>query len=324
MKKLLPVLLLIAGVALLTITPARSASHLNSDGVLVDNSTGATVLALYGFTTGTPHTNNKGFLVDDTGALVVTGISGGGSGDALTTDPLSQFASTTSAQLATVLSDENGSGKAIFSAGTLAVASGKTLTASNTLTLTGTDASSVAFGAGGTVLYSGGALGTPSSGTLTNGTGLPLTSGVTGTLPIANGGTGTTSGVKTPINAYCGGTIGTANATTYVLIPAVSGASVTCTNTSHVDMPMPFACTAKNMYVNLGTAGAQAGSGIVTLKKAGSNTIVTCTTGTSTSCNDTTHTVDYAAGDTWFIGVFTGQASDTIANVRVAFECDPI
>lgn len=36
---------------------------------------------------------------------------------------------------------------------TLAVADGKTLTASNTLTLTGTDTSSVAFGAGGTVVY---------------------------------------------------------------------------------------------------------------------------------------------------------------------------
>ena len=40
-------------------------------------------------------------------------------------------------------------------------------------------------------------LGTPTSGTLTNCTGLPMTTGITGTLPVANGGTGVTSSTGT-------------------------------------------------------------------------------------------------------------------------------
>jgi hypothetical protein len=89
------------------------------------------------------------------------------------------------------------------STGTLTITNGKTLSASNTLTFTGTDASSVAFGTGGTVLYSGGALGTPSSGTVTNLTGTASIN-INGTVGATSVNTGAFSSVTATgnITAY--------------------------------------------------------------------------------------------------------------------------
>ena len=156
------------------------------------------------------------------------------SGDALTTNPLSQFASTTSAQLKTVISDETGSGALVF-------ATSPTLVTP--------------------------ALGTPSSATLTNATGLPIATGVSGLATgIANFlGTPSSANLATAITDETGSgalVFGTSPTLSNPIVgtQTANNNSTKAASTAYVDSAISTAAStykvAKKLQINCKTAAS--------------------------------------------------------------------
>lgn len=155
---------------------------------------------------------------------------------------LGQFAATTSAQLAGAITDETGTGSLVFgtsptlitptlgaatatsingnaitaSTGTLTLAAGKTLTANNTLTLAGTDGSTINVGAGGT-------LGTAAfDNTGTSGATIPLLNGTNTWSAVNTFGSGDLSATAPSLSGTVTGTY-TLGGTPTITAPTLSG-----------------------------------------------------------------------------------------------------
>lgn len=150
--------------------------------------------------------------------------------------------------------------------GTLAIGAGKTLTASNTLTFTGIDASSVDFGAGGTVLYAG-----PGAGTVTS-VSVVTANGVSGSVATAT----TTPAITLTLNNITPASV--------AAVGTITGSNLSGTNTGNQTITLTgdvtgsgtgsFAATLATVNSNVGSFTNASitvnGKGLITAASSGS------------------------------------------------------
>ena len=178
------------------------------------------------FVTPVLGTPSSGTLTSCTGLPISTGVSGLGTGVA------TFLATPSSANLLSALTTSTGTGSNVF-------ATSPTLVTP--------------------------VLGTPSSGTLTSCTGLPLTTGVTGTLPVANGGTGVTSST---------GTVAVVLSTSPTLVTPLLGTPTSGTLTNCTGLP-----------ISSGVSGLGTGVATFLATPSSANLLSALTTSTGTGSN---------------------------------------